>query len=364
MKIYKYIILLLLLFPSVVFAQHKGESKPVKKEKQVNFAFIPIIMYNNSFGAQFGAMTGAYFDLNKRDTVSPASSVTLFGSVFTNKTYFVGMSNKLYFRQDHWRTMTAIGYGNIIFQTYFEFPEGIPGIPGEGVFVSYKTQMAFIYGEVTGRIGKHLFVGPQLVFSSVHTDFDSQYIPDERLRLFGFGLASNFDLRDNVFNPHKGMNAKFSSFSFLKSLGSSDTYHNINFAYNQYFPLSKQATVMARLYANISFGDTIPFNGKNVVGRDDIRGYTNGKYRANQVFNIQSEYRWNFYKKWGMVAFGGIAIASDNWKGENFSGLLPAIGAGIRYKAIPSRDINIGIDFAVGKGDWGVYFRIGEAFLR
>ena len=113
-----------------------------------------------------------------------------------------------------------------------------------------------------------------------------------------------------------------------------------------------------------TIGEQIPFNGQNTVGRDDLRGYSNGKYRANQVYNIQSEYRWNFYKKWGMVTFGGLAIATDNFKGYNYSGLLPSLGAGLRFLAIPKRKINVGIDLAVGKGDWGVYFRIGEAFLR
>jgi len=102
--------------------------------------------------------------------------------------------------------------------------------------------------------------------------------------------------------------------------------------------------------------------GQFVVGRDDIRGYTNGKHRANQVYDIQAEYRWNFYKKWGAVAFGGIATAVDKPNEITWDGILPAAGVGIRYKAVPTEDINIGIDVAVGKDDWGIYFRIGEAF--
>jgi hypothetical protein len=122
--------------------------------------------------------------------------------------------------------------------------------------------------------------------------------------------------------------------------------------------------LVARFYGGAAVGDSIPFNGKNTVGRDDLRGYSDGRYRANQVYDIQAEYRWNFYKKWGMVAFGGVAIATDDFKGNNYSGLLPALGAGIRYMVIPKRKINIGIDVAVGKGDWGMYFRIGETFTR
>ena len=37
-------------------------------------------------------------------------------------------------------------------------------------------------------------------------------------------------------------------------------------------------------------------------------------------------------------------------------------GAGLRYLAIPSEQINVGIDLASGKEDWGIYFNITEAF--
>jgi hypothetical protein len=65
-----------------------------------------------------------------------------------------------------------------------------------------------------------------------------------------------------------------------------------------------------------------------------------------------------------MVAFGGAAIATDDFSGTNYSGLLPAAGVGIRFKFIPERNIKIGVDIAAGKDDWGLYFRIGEAFTR
>ncbi len=53
-----------------------------------------------------------------------------------------------------------------------------------------------------------------------------------------------------------------------------------------------------------------PLKRQTVVGGDDIRGYSQGKYRNNQVYTLQAEYRWNFYKRWGMVAFAGVANAA------------------------------------------------------
>lgn len=36
----------------------------------------------------------------------------------------------------------------------------------------------------------------------------------------------------------------------------------------------------------------------------------------------------------------------------------------LRLLAIPSANSSVVMDVAVGKDDWGLYFRIGEAFTR
>ena len=42
--------------------------------------------------------------------------------------------------------------------------------------------------------------------------------------------------------------------------------------------------------------------------------------------------------------------------------LLPAAGAGIRFNVFPKNHFNIGMDIGVGREDWSLEFRIGEAF--
>jgi outer membrane protein assembly factor BamA len=359
----KNIFIIILIIPLLLSANDKKSSS----KKKVDYAFIPIVSYNRSFGGQFGALANGYFNTGKNDTISHPSLVGIYGSGFTNKTYFIGLFNKLYFKKDHWRTKLALGYGDIKFQTFIDLPPGVPELWAQddnGEFIDYSTKVFFTYAEGLGLVGGHVYLGLRMLYSNTETVFDPPLKPDENIELFGFGIAGEYDTRDNVITPYSGMNIKLKTFTFLESLGSTDSYNRITFDINKYFPVKENSTLLIRLYSNISFGDNVPFVGKNVVGRDDLRGYTDGKYRANQVYDLQGEYRWNFYKKWGMVAFGGAAVATDNMSGTNYSGLLPALGAGLRYKFIKSRNVNIGIDAAVGKDDWGLYFRIGEAFTR
>jgi len=356
---------LILITSTFLFSQGNKTAKD-STGKKVDYAFIPMLSYNNSFGGQIGLMANGFFDIDKADTISPASMVGGFGFYFTNKTFFTGLINKNYFGEDKWRTKSVLVYGNIEFQTYLDLPGfvgPITGFDNDGIFVDYNTKIALVYFSGIREIIRHWYGGVQVSYSKSVTDFITGEIPipTETEHLFGFGLVSEYDTRDNVMNPYFGMNAKLGTTSYLESLGSSSQYHRIELELNKYFNLNKKSVILGRIYGIASMGD-VPFSGQNVVGRDDMRGYSNGRYRANQVYNIQTEYRWNFYKKWGMVAFGGLGVATDDFKGKNYSGILPSIGTGIRFKAIESRNINIGVDVAKGKNDWGLYFRIGESF--
>ena len=59
-----------------------------------------------------------------------------------------------------------------------------------------------------------------------------------------------------------------------------------------------------------------------------------------------------------------MATAVETLSDIDRAPFLPGGGFGIRYMLIEKMRINIGIDAALGKDDWGVYFRIGESFGR
>ncbi|WP_194766369.1 BamA/TamA family outer membrane protein [Tamlana sp. I1] len=363
----------ILFFPVLLFAQkaEENEGKNPKKEKRVNTVIIPTITYNNSFGAIFGAMASGFYRMQKNDSISPLSKTMLIANYSTNKTWYVVQPNRFYFKENIYRGKLVSGLGSVNFQTYLEWgdlfpnlPNGILPIPGdEGEFVNYNNKFQFVFLEFLGRVYGQLYVGGRILFSHAYTTFDTNLKPDEEVIQIGFGVSSEYDIRDNQFQPTKGINAKLSTNSFFESLGSTDTYTNINYEVNKYLDLKGKNTLLIRAYGQIATGN-VPFSGQNVVGQDDLRGYSNGKHRANQVYDAQTEYRHWFKPRWGYVAFGGVATAINGLNDLNSDNILPAIGAGIRYLAIPKANINVGIDLAVGREDWGVYFRIGEAFTR
>ncbi|MGB5394941.1 MAG: BamA/TamA family outer membrane protein, partial [Lutimonas sp.] len=263
-----------------------GESELGKPR---NFIAIPTITYNNSFGAMFGGMASFFYHLDKTDSISPLSSSGLVATYTSNNSWFLIVPNTFYFKDDKYRAKIVGGVGSIEFQTFVdwndiigELPPGILPPNLDGTFVDFNNIFAFLYSQFIVKVYKDYYVGGNLLVSNTKTTFDLPTNPEDQQTLFGFGFNVEKDSRNSQFSPTSGNNGKLVTNHFLESLGSTSNYSNFNFQFNQYYPLKEKNTIMWRLYAQLATGD-VPFAGQNVVGRDDLRGYSNGKNRANQV---------------------------------------------------------------------------------
>jgi len=351
------ILCILLIFQSFLYSQEtESNTEEPQEKRKAKFVPLPIINYYPVFGWNFAAMGMLFFPMSQKDTESPLSIVGAGGGYTQNKTWYGVLGSKLYLAEDKWRVMLAVGRASMNFQFFLD----IPNVGGS--FVDYSTLYSFGYGEFQRRIVPTWYVGGRFMLMRTKTTF---LLPggdvEELTNMNNIGFVVVKDSRDNVYNPTTGTNLNLKTKHYRSFINSNYTFDAYEFDYNKFFKLDEQRVLVARLAMNIATGE-VPFEGHNVVGRDDIRGYTDGKHRAEQVYSLQSEYRWNIYKKLGMVAFAGVATAVNSFSDISFSGLLPGAGVGIRFMAVPSEKINVGIDVALGKDDWGLYFRIGEAF--
>lgn len=331
--------------------------------KPVSFAAVPIVNYSNTLGFSAGLMAQMFYKLDKKDTISPASSTGVFGMYTTNHTYLAAVFQRAYFDNDNWRLMFGAGTGNINFQYWQEIP-----VIGGG-FIGFETHTDFLLLRLERRVYDQLYAGFIGMMNNATTDYDvPDYVPEQfrsdKRNLNNLGYILNFDKREHQINPYGGYNVEFKQNFFRNNFGSDNNFDQVQITYNHFYKIGNERNIIAtRFRASISTGD-VPFQGQNVVGQDDIRGYSSGKYRDNQTYALQAEYRWRFYKNLGMVGFAGIATAVPDLQNTSGAPFLPGAGLGIRYMMIPDQRINVGFDFAVGKDDWGLYFRIGESFTR
>ena len=361
--IQKFTIILFLLVVAYTFAHSQDSAASRKKIKGI--AAIPMINYNRTQGIILGAIVSNYYKINKKDTISPSSNSGIAGIYTEKNSYALFLYSQLFLAEDRWRIRVAAGSLDINFQFYLEDP-----VTSTGNFSNYSTKANLVVLQVQRNIFKRIYFGPTATFikSSVTFSFPGANGQDsiQKSNLNSLGYIISNDTRDHVQYPTKGMFLNFKNQFYGSWVGSDYNFARYIITYNQYFKLGKtdnREVLVARATLNIATGN-VPFEGQTVVGGDDIRGYSEGKYRNDQVYTLQTEYRWNFYGKWGLVAFAGLATAVAKFSDISENQLLPGIGAGLRFRMLPSEKVNIGVDAGVGKGDYSITFRIGEAFGR
>lgn len=343
--------LIFCLLPQCARSQDEDWVREKKRKRKFDLAGIPILSYNTSYGAIIGANTMMFFDANPRDTLSHASVIGLGGGFSQNRSLFAAGFTQLYLDKNKWRLAAAAGIGNINFQ-YFESPSEA----ADGDFVDYSAVNTFGVAKVLRRIKGDFYAGVLVKVQYTNTSFKTVRRREEIVNANGVGITASYDSRNHIYNPRSGIFTTLTLLNNATWMGSDSAFHSLRFIFNYYQRLSDRSVLATRLTCFGGMGD-VPFSGQQSIGGKDIRGYTDGRYRGDIEATAQSEYRWNFYKRWGMVAFFGIAITE-----RPYSGVLPGGGAGIRFKMLPARNVNIGIEGALGKNDQGIYFRIGETF--
>lgn len=343
------------------FAQEKD--KKDKEDRNFRFAGIPLIGYNRTIELSFGAIVSGYYKVNQKDTISPESSTMLIGMYTTNKSYFGAFVQQFYLDDDKWRLKLIGGLGNANLLVWTELGGS------SGKFIDYATFMTALSLDVKRKVYKKFYIGLYGSLASAETTFDyddpatgEKYTDTQSLNNAGFNFL--WDSRDNVNYPTQGFQILMNNRFYSQWMGNDSSFVKIELTYNHYFNFeSTRHVLLLRYFSKMSFGE-VPFQGQNVIRADNIRGYSQGKFRDNQIYTLQTEYRHRFENRWGFVAFAGIAAAVPDFSGLFKTMYLPGIGAGVRFLLIKKMGINMGIDVGVGREDWSLTFRVGEAFSR
>lgn len=355
----KIILLALCTFSGVLlYGQAREiETENTREQKKLKIAALPYINYSRTIDFSYGLMGTAFYKINREDSISPSSSTMLVGIYSTSKSYVGMLVQQFFLAEDTWRTKLSMGTGTGNLQFYEEFYTG-------GQFVDYSNNMRFLIGRVSRRMVNNLFIGASGGISNSRTEFEiePQQVIDIPLNFLGGFIQS--DSRNNVNYPSAGHKIEADYKNFGEWLGNDQSFHRLDLTYDHYTNFGNEDRVfLARFHSRISFGD-VPFVGQHTVGGENIRGYSEGRYRDNELYSVQGEYRHKFKSRFGFVAFGGFAMVTPEIS-ELFDQLvLPGVGAGIRYRILEKEKINLGLDVAVGRNDWSLSFLISDAFSR
>jgi len=345
----------------------KVDDKPApKKEKRGSLVIAPIPISSPAFGSGLLLIAGYVFKLNEQDKSSPPSWLGAAGAITNNGSRGLILGGRLYVKENKYQTTFAVGKGRANLDFF-----GIGRIPGRPpISVPLSISGTIFFGEVMRNVGKNIFVGPRYQYRRLSSRIDGDpveggfVIPDIDLKSNSAALGFHIqrDMRDSTFYPTKGTLFDLTGDFFDQAWGSRREYKTYKIAYNGFRKIGNRQVLAYRAMA-CSANGSVPFYDLCLYGfSNDLRGYTTGEFQNRRMFATQAEYRRELPKRLGVVVFGGIGGVARRWGDFRSDQLLPAAGAGLRFKLDKKNHINYRIDFAYGREGRTLSIGVGEAF--
>ena len=354
---------------SLVFVE-----KSLKKlNKNVNFTIIPGPVYGATQNLGFAVLPMLVYNLDKQDKLSPPSSSALMVFLDFHGSWNLAVKQSLYWNQNKWRAFFMAGLGKMQLRFF-----------GIGRDTSIIDNDPANYDWVTQSLGNFSMSCYRKVVSSLYAGLEYNYTYSRvdardssgiaRLNKEGFSDGETtresllvptlvWDNRDNIYWSVKGY---YSSLNFILSnrfLLSSINFGVINGQASGYYQPLKclpRFSVAWNLYLQAAWGN-LPYTRYADYGRGDkVTGYSSGKYTDYSEISIQTEFR---YEVWKFIAAGVYAGTGKIF--PSFDRFGPSVWlhfGGLRtyVNIIPSRNIRLRLDAAIGRKDWGFYVGIGQ----
>jgi hypothetical protein len=355
-------------------------------DKKGSWLFAPIPINSPAIGAGLEWAAARVFPLNKKDEISPPSTIGI-GGVFTNNgSRAVAIGARLYVKQDKYRFAAAFGSADVNLDIY-----GVGKSAGDnGTFVPLKTKGKGFIGEALYGIRKGVYVGfrgqyrnfelslnrdkmdsedvtrePPEQVSAVVDQISDQLLKQQTVSL---GPRIQWDSRDSVFYPKHGVFMDINMDFFSTGMGSKWSYQYYKVGFNKYTQVAKTQVIAFRAMACAAAGDRVPIYDLCLFGSaNDIRGYAAGRYQDRRMFATQGEYRFmlptdGFLGRFGLVAFVGVGAVGGKFSDIGSDDLLPGGGGGVRFRLLKKQPIHFRVDYGFGNVGRTLSIGILEAF--
>jgi hypothetical protein len=178
----------------------------------------------------------------------------------------------------------------------------------------------------------------------------------------GFGLALNWDSRDDVFAPLAGDYAALTLTAFAPAWGSDFAFTRLSLDVRHFTNLWGGHVLAAQALVTLIAGDP-PFQKMaRLGGLAFMRGYYTGRFRDRDLVGLQAEYRLPLIDRFGAAVFAGCAMVAPNLGGLSLANLVTTWGGGLRYRIDRDERLQLRADLGVAPGNVAFYLTVGEAF--
>ncbi len=364
-------LILFLLLNNIIISQTVEDT--TSSESKSGWLAFPFASYTPETEWAFGAAGLFYFRTSSNNIYSSRASNIIPSAQYTTKNQFmIELDYDIYFSNDDYRL-----YGYFSFNRFPTSFFGIGNFTKEEDEEVYTPRYYLIRNTVIKRLitksNGGLYVGlrqelrnDKIVESKSDGSIsNSQVTGSEGGTVSGLGVNAIFDTRDNTFSSSEGEYAEVQLNFFNKLFLSDYNFTSLLIDIRNYktFSVFDSPTTFAfQFSASSTKGNTPFYILPTIGGKENMRGIYQGRYRDENSYFLQAEYRFPVYWIVGMTVFAGAAQVAKNISDYSLGDLNFAYGFGLRLNVIPEEKILLRADFGFGKDGGQIYLGFGEAF--
>jgi hypothetical protein len=181
---------------------------------------------------------------------------------------------------------------------------------------------------------------------------------DRASRSSGLGVSLEFDSRDNIFTPSRGMKGSIDATFYTPGLGSDESFQTYRAYAFGYWPVARALVLGGRADVRSS-GGNVPFYLLPFI---EMRGVPLLRLQDRSTALAETELRWNLDRRWAVVGFMGAGRAWGTRTSFSEGTGTVTRGAGVRYLLARRLGLYVGFDGAWSTQDHGWYIQLGSAW--
>ena len=326
------------------------------------FLPVPVLITEPALGYGLGVAL-VYFDesiearnLNHAGDgpMVPPNITALGGFKTENGSWGAAFGGLRTWENDRYRAMGGIGKVDLNLDFY--------GPTGAGR--SYRLEGLGLAAQLVTRVrDSRWMVGGRYLYFQASSDF-GMFLPEEirpdslDTAIGRLSLLIDYDSRDNIFTPNRGLFLETELALARSWLGSESDYDNLYVRVFDYLPLGEQLILGLRGDVRITSEGT-PFFALPFV---TLRGIPALRYQDSRAAMVEAELRWNVTPRWAVVGFLGAGRAFGEFTDWADSETHFTKGAGFRYLLARRLGLYAGVDVARGPEETAIYIQVGSAW--
>lgn len=360
------LVVLLLICISTQAEPLKKDSSKIKDPRSGTLVGFPFAFFTpeTKWGGGAGGMYAFYF--NREDSVLRPSSIQL-GFAYTQlKQLLIYLPWQLFLKKNEYYSYGEVGYYLFNFNYYGIGPQSKS--EDEEVF---EVQIPRLRLNMYRKVTSGLYLGMRYWYD----DYTLTEIEEDGMlaemstpghrggMLSGLGPSILYDTRDMVFFPHSGYYLEGLYQSYQGFLGSAYSFNRFLFDLRSYTSFFNSKLVWVnQVYSQLQNGN-IPFNEMSLLGGTKRnRGYYEGRFRDHNSALFQTELRWPFWWRLGVVGFYSVGTVFSNSHDLALSNWKHSGGVGLRFLIDKHKMLNARFDVGVTNEGTNFYVTFGEAF--